>query len=269
MEQPIIAQSFAARCLHQLRLFFVALQFFTRLPIPRWVGFSPDWLPAATKYFPMVGILVGVVTAASFTIFNAIWPQPVAVLLSIAIGIYLTGALHEDGFADTCDGLGGGYTKERMLAIMKDSRIGAYGTIGIVMLLAVKCLALAYLPSQAVIMALLIAHPISRLAATTLIWRLQYVRPEGRAKPFAQRMSTREFSFAAVLACLPLIMIGLLKLLSWHAIAIALFAVAVATAWLAYIFVRRLDGYTGDCLGAVQQASEVACYLGLLAILPA
>lgn len=251
--------------MHQLRLFFIALQFFTRLPIPRWVGYSPAWLQAATRYFPAVGIVVGIVTAGSYALFLAIWPQVIAVLLSTVLGIYLTGALHEDGFVDTCDGLGGGYTAERVLEIMKDSSIGAYGTIGIGMLLAIKCIALAYMPLWLVIPALLAAHPLSRLASAALIWRLKYVKAEGRAKPFAQEMSGREFGIAAVSVLLPVTALLLFGTLSWQAISAGMIAVVLATFWLARIFVLRIGGYTGDCLGAVQQVSEVAFYLGLLA----
>jgi adenosylcobinamide-GDP ribazoletransferase len=118
------------------------------------------------------------------------WPRgsaaPVAVIVSTAIGIYATGAFHEDGFADMCDGFGGGMTPERVLEIMKDSRIGAYGAIGTICMLALKLTTLAMLPPLAAIGALLVAHPLSRLMATSLIWRLDYAR-EGKAKPLAQK----------------------------------------------------------------------------------
>lgn len=251
--------------MHQLRLFFIALQFFTRLPIPRWVGFEAEWLQHASRYFPAVGIVVGAAAAGAYALAAWVLPQPVAVLLSTIAGIYLTGAFHEDGFADTCDGLGGGMTRARVLQIMSDSRIGAYGAIGIGLLLALKCATLAYLPSQTVIAALLLGHPVSRLMATALIWRLDYVKGEGKAKPLAQRMSGAEFLFAAVLALLPAIVLPWQGWLAWPAVLAALLAMAVCAAWLARKFVRRIGGYTGDCLGAVQQVCEAACYLALLA----
>lgn len=257
--------SFIKRCIHQLRLFFIALQFFTRLPIPSRVGFEPDWLQHASRYFPAVGIVVGSVTATVYALSIWIWPQPVAVLLSTIAGIYLTGAFHEDGFADACDGLGGGNTPERILEIMKDSRIGAYGAIGISLMLALKCVVLSSLPAPAVAMALLVAHPLSRLASTTLIWRLSYAKADGKAKPLAQHMSTLEFCIAAVIASLPVMAARLAGSLSWQAIVAGSMAIAVATFWLAGIFLRRIGGYTGDCLGALQQVTEVVFYLGLLA----
>ena len=91
--------------MQQLRLFFIALQFFTRLPIPRWVGFQPEWLHHASRYFPLVGCVVAAVAAAVYLLAALVLPAPVAAVLSTAASIYVTGAFHEDGFADTCDGL--------------------------------------------------------------------------------------------------------------------------------------------------------------------
>ena len=252
---------------HQCRLFFIALQFFTRLPIPRWVGFEASWLQHASRYFALVGVVVGAITAAVYALAALILPAPVAVLLSTAAGIYATGAFHEDGFADMCDGFGGGMTRERVLEIMKDSRIGAYGAIGMVCLLALKCLALAMLPTSTAVAALMLAHPLSRYAATALIWRLDYARAEGKAKPMAQEMSGAEFAIATLTAALVAAIVGAAGDIGWVALAGCIAVTAITTAWLARKFVRRLGGYTGDCLGAVQQVSEVAIYLCLLASL--
>lgn len=260
-------RGWAARALFQLRLFFIALQFFTRLPVPSWVGFQPAWLHHASRYFAAVGIVVGAVTAAVFALASLLWPQPVAVLLSTIAGIWLTGAFHEDGFADVCDGFGGGMTPQRTLDIMKDSRVGAYGAIGIGLMLALKCATLATLPSHAVAAALLLAHPLSRLAATSLILCLDYVRDEGKAKPLAQHMTRGEFAIAVVTAGLAGLALAYTGALPWPALAAAVAAACLATAWLARFFVRRIGGYTGDCLGAVQQVGEAAIYLALAAVL--
>jgi adenosylcobinamide-GDP ribazoletransferase len=251
--------------MQQLRLFFIALQFFTRLPIPRWVGFEPHWLNHASRYFPAVGIVVGAIAAAVYVLADWAWPHAVAVLLSTIAGIYVTGAFHEDGFADTCDGMGGGMTRERVLEIMTDSRIGAYGAIGIALLLALKCVTLSSLPPPMVIAALLVAHPLSRLAATALMWQLTYVKGEGKAKPLAQRMSNAEFFIAALTVVLPMAASVFLGWLSWQALAFGIAAVALAALWLARKFVQRIGGYTGDCLGAVQQVTEGGFYLALSA----
>ncbi|SNS71189.1 cobalamin-5'-phosphate synthase [Noviherbaspirillum humi] len=253
------------RSLHQLRLFFVALQFFTRLPIPGWVGFEPAWLNHASRYFPAIGILVGLLTAGCYFLAALVWPQPVAVLLSTAFGIWITGAFHEDGFADMCDGFGGGMTAQRVFEIMKDSRIGAYGAIGIVLMLLAKCVALWSLPPQAVAPALLAAHPLSRLMSAALIWRMRYAKEEGKAKPLGQAMSGGEFAIAAVAGLAPAVLLGAVGKLPLAGLMLAALLMMAVAFWLARLFRRRIGGYTGDCLGGVQQATELACYLGLLA----
>lgn len=258
-----------AACLHQCRLFFIALQFFTRLPIPRWVGFEAHWLHHASRYFALVGVVVAALTSAVYAAAAWLWPAPVAVLLATAAGIYATGAFHEDGFADMCDGFGGGMTRERVLEIMKDSRIGAYGAIGIVCLLALKITVLAALPPQAVVAALFLGHPLSRLAATSLIWKLEYARADGKAKPMAQEMSGAEFAIGALCALLPALLLAAAGKLPWAALLWGAVAAALAALWLARKCVRRLGGYTGDCLGAVQQLSEVMVYLAVLAVVGA
>ena len=255
-------------CLHQLRLFFIALQFFTRIPIPYWVGFDVAWLQQSSRYFPAVGWVVGGVVSGVYVIASHWWPAAVAVVLSMVAGIWLTGAFHEDGFADVCDGFGGGMTPERVLEIMTDSRIGAYGTIGICLLLLLKFVLLVSLPLVLVVPALLIAHPLSRLLSCSLIWLLDYAKLEGKAKPLAQHMSSNEFGIACLSVLLPLV-----GILWWHPIMMdrlipALVLMPMAAFWFARLFVRRIGGYTGDCLGAVQQLTEVVFYLGLLAHAP-
>jgi adenosylcobinamide-GDP ribazoletransferase len=253
--------------MHQIRLFFIALQFFTRLPIPGWVGFEASWLQHASRYFPLVGSVVAAIAAGVYYAAALVLPAPVAAVLSTAASIYITGAFHEDGFADTCDGLGGGMTKERALEIMKDSRVGAYGAIGIVCMLASKLTALAMLPPRVAVGALFVAHPLSRLAATALIWKLDYVRGEGKAKPLAQQMTANEFAIAALTCVLPAACVLAAGWIAPVAILAAALASTAAAPWLGRLFVRRLGGYTGDCLGAVQQLAEALAYVAVLATL--
>jgi adenosylcobinamide-GDP ribazoletransferase len=253
--------------MQQLRLFFIALQFFTRMPIPRWVGFEPSWLHQSSRYFPLVGCVVAALAAAVYAAAALVLPAPVAAVLSTAASIYMTGAFHEDGFADTCDGFGGGLTPERVLEIMKDSRVGAYGAIGIACMLGLKCTTLAMLPPASAIAAMFVAHPLSRLAAASLIWRMEYARAEGKAKPMAQQMSGREFGIAALTALLPAALLILSDAVSLAVIGAGILAAGLAALWCARMFQRRIGGYTGDCLGAVQQLAEVAIYLTILASL--
>ncbi len=248
--------------LRQARLFFLALQFFTRLPIPRWVGFREEWLGQTARFFPLIGWIVGAISAAVFWGAARVLPLMPALLLATIAAVMLTGALHEDGFADVCDGFGGGMTRERILDIMRDSRIGVYGALGIVLLLGLRLSCLAALPAAGIVAALLAAHPLSRALATGLIWRLDYARSEGKAAPIARRMSGAEVLFAAPCGLLPLAALAWANYLPWQA-AIAGAGMALLSAfYLARLFVRRIGGYTGDCLGAVQQLSEAAFYLG-------
>ena len=249
----------------QVRLFFTALQFYTRLPIPAWVGYDAEWVAASTRYFPSIGLLVGAASAAVYFVTAMVLPGALAILLSTAAGIYLTGALHEDGFADVCDGFGGGYTPDRILTIMNDSRIGAFGAIGIGLMLSIKCMALASLPAMWLPMALIAGHALSRVAPTALVWRLTYVKPQGKAKLASCPMSGMVFVAAAIPPLAVLTYAAVQELLPRAGVLAALIAVVGATLWLAKMFYRRLGGYTGDCLGAVQQVSEVTFYLVLVA----
>lgn len=250
--------------MHQLRLFFIALQFFTRIPIPAWVGFDASWLRQSSRYFPSVGWVVGGACALVYAGAALFWPQAVAVVLSTIAGVMLTGAFHEDGFADVCDGFGGGMTSERILEIMKDSRVGAYGAIGIALMLALKLSLLVSMPASQVVSALLLAHPFSRLASCSLIWLMQYARHEGKAKPLAQEMTALDFFIASLTVIIPAFL-----LLYFYPVAISRLIIAAIVAifltWrMARIFHRKIAGFTGDCLGATQQVAEVAIYLGLL-----
>jgi len=249
-----------------VRLLLLAVQFYTRLPVPAWVGYSEELLSQATVYFPLVGWLVGGVAAGVYM--GARWlfhNDDVALLLSMVASILLTGAFHEDGFADVCDGFGGGWTQDKILAIMKDSRLGTYGAAGLGLLLASKFLALRGLPTAAVAPALLLAHPLSRATALTCIFTHRYARAneDGKAKPVAKKMRPGELAAGLLLGALPLLSYAVWQ----HQPAVLLIVVplAVAKTTLARYFQRWIGGYTGDCLGAIQQVAEVSCYLFLLA----
>ncbi|HEX7642613.1 MAG TPA: adenosylcobinamide-GDP ribazoletransferase [Burkholderiaceae bacterium] len=249
--------------MHQLRLFFLALQFFTRLPIPGWVGFREQWLGQTARFFPLVGWIVGAASAFVAWGVSFMLPTLPALLLALIAGLLLTGALHEDGFADACDGFGGGATRDRVLEIMRDSRIGVYGALGIGLLLALKLSCLQSLPVSCVAAALLAAHPLSRAIAAGLMWRLDYARAEGKAAPVAQRMASSEFLFAVLCGLLPVCTLVFLRVMTWQAVLAGVAVALVAALYLSRLFVRRIGGYTGDCLGAVQQLSETGFYLGL------
>ena len=248
----------------QLELFLTAVGFFTRVPVPGWVPFSVERLAHAARYLPAVGWLVGGLGALAYGLASQVLPPDVAVVLSMVATLVATGAFHEDGLADTCDGLGGGLDRDRALAIMKDSRIGSYGAIGLVLALLLKALALVNLGVDAdmpVILALLAAHPLSRLAPVTLMAVLDYARTghDAKAGAVARRLTPAELGIATLAGVLPLLLLNATEA------GLALAATVIVTAWAGRLFRRRLDGYTGDCLGATQQIAELAIYLALLA----
>lgn len=260
----------------ELGYFFAALGFFTRLPVPAWVSHDADQLSQAPRYLPLVGVIVGLIGAVVTELAALLLPISIAVLLGMAATVWITGAFHEDGFADACDGFGGGWEKARVLAIMKDSRLGSFGAIGLVLLFFLKWQGLVEVdasetlfdapsllepPYGAVLpFALVAAHAISRLAALMLMNKLDYVREDDSAKSRSLTQAMRPAGW------LPALLFGLLPSL-WLPLPQVLFAllfVAIAAVLAGRYFLRRIGGYTGDCLGAAQQVCELAFYLGLL-----
>jgi adenosylcobinamide-GDP ribazoletransferase len=235
----------------ELEYFFGAVRFFTRLPVPAWVGHSAAALNRSARYFPAVGLIVGGIGALVY----------LAVLLSMAATIYATGAFHEDGLADTVDGLGGGWDKLRILEIMKDSRVGSYGVVAMVLALLGKFALLSALDAALVPLALIAGHALSRFCSTALLATMDYVREDllAKAKPLATRLTAGEMLVALAFVLLSLAFLPMQKA------GVGILLAILATLWLAATFRRWLGGYTGDCLGTTQQVSELAFYLGLLA----
>jgi adenosylcobinamide-GDP ribazoletransferase len=242
----------------ELQLFFTALTFFTRIPCAAWGKHSEQDLNQAAKYFPLVGVVVGAVAAIVFLLASQMLPVALAVLLSMVATLLLTGAFHEDGLSDAADGLGGGWDKEQMLTIMKDSRIGNYGAAALFMALLIKFQALTYIPVARLPAVLIVAHSVSRFAATILIYTQSYVRENGKAKPLAQHISKYELLLAGLFGLAPL---ALLDPHLWW----ALLPLALVWLWFSHKLIKLLGGYTGDCLGAMQQLCEVTFYLGIVA----
>jgi len=248
--------------LAELRYFLTALGYFTRVPVPRWVGYEPQWLNAAARYFPLVGALVGGLGALVYLAALRVLPAGVAVLLSMAATLVATGAFHEDGLADCCDAFGGGYRRDDVLRIMHDSRIGAFGAIGLVVALALKWQTLAALPPLAAATSMVAAHAASRACAISYLTTLDYVRAEGKAKPVARRIGFGAWLIAGAFG-LPWLFWPAWP--DWRAGAATLVVLAALRVALGRYFVRRIGGYTGDCLGFAQQVFELAIYLTGLA----
>lgn len=264
-----------------IKHFLLALQFFTRVPVTgslaAWVGFSQGMLQASVVHFPGVGMLVGAVAAVAYLGAFAVLPGGVflpllAAILSTLTSVVMTGAFHEDGLADVADGLGGALPRERALEVMKDSRLGTYGVMALLLATLLKLGLLAQLGSQVsawkLAAALVVVHSVSRFFPLLVIWRMAHIGDlaGSKSKPLADAIDTLGVLQGAIWAGLALCLASRL----WS-FATLLVAIAVATLGYAYmrsVFHRRLQGYTGDCLGAMQQVCEMAMYLGLTVALP-
>lgn len=246
----------------EIEIFFTALMFYTRIPCPKWVTHDPVYLNKATRYFPLMGWIVGGAAALVFYSAEYIWNIPVALLLSMITSVFITGAFHEDGFADVCDGFGGGWTKEKILDIMKDSRTGAYGVIGISLLLLLKYMSLLSVNTYQLPVLHFAAHSFSRLCPVLMMYTSQYVREneDAKAKPLAKSITAKEVVPALLFGLAPLI-------LFWEIKIIAVLVLPMAgLMYLRWYFHKWIGGYTGDCLGTVQQVTEVLFYLAFIAV---
>ena len=271
------------------RHYLLSLQFFTRIPVTGrladWVGFSPAMLRASAGHFPGVGWLVGGLLAGFSWLLLAYLPDTVMTPLVVAVlgtatGVLLTGAFHEDGLADVADGLGGSLDRERALLIMKDSRVGAFGAIAVGLALLAKVALLALLGSlsaELMCIALFLGHVVSRTWPLLLIRFMPHVGDAAgsKSKPLADQISGAGLltAFVWYFGALALVLYGqdAMALVAFDEavldlagpLAGALLASGLACAVLGRWFWRRLQGFTGDCLGTTQQVCEIAFYLGL------
>jgi len=276
------------------KVFLTAVMFLTRLPVPRGVDHSQEYLQKSPKYFPLVGWIVGIISSLVFLVFSRLVSADIGIFGSMIAGILITGALHEDGFADVCDGFGGGWTKEKILLIMKDSRIGVFGAIGLILILGSKFLLLKDLPvftpelsqngsggtaisaslsrslpivalifnHRYFIIGLIAAHSISRMMPILVIqWSVYASDPDqSKARPLANhKLKTGEILLAMLLALLPF------AALPWPFL-LAVLPMLYVTYELVKYFRKWIGGYTGDCLGAIQQVTEIVFYLGFIII---
>lgn len=254
------------------RRFLLAVGFFTRIPVPHLPDFQEQELNHSAKYFPLVGMIVGLIGAGIFVLAIRVFQSNIAILLSMVATVYLTGAFHEDGLADSADGLGGGWDSERILTIMEDSRLGTYGAIALFLMLFSKFQLLNALPPQFVAFALIIAHAASRLCAVYLMATSHYVKATGKAKPMATELQARDVVMATVFGLTPMVLlfcyfskaiVGVGNAVTFFLC--TLLPVCAVWFWWRQKIQRWIGGYTGDCLGAMQQMIELAFYLGFVA----
>ncbi len=253
-----------------VRHVLLAVQFYTRVPVrgrlAAWVGYRPEMLPSAAGHLPLVGWLVAGTAAAVGALAWPWWPPLLVAVACTATTVLVTGAFHEDGLADTADGLGGFVPRDRALQIMTDSRLGTYGVITLVLALLAKVAALAQLGAQGaeqLAVALVVAHVVSRLCPLAVMTALPYVgSAAGKAKPMAQDVPARSVVVATAWTAPALVLLVLAAGPTGALLLLAVLAGVVAGAvwWLR----RRLEGFTGDTLGAVQQVSELTVYVCLV-----
>lgn len=244
----------------ELELFFVAVTFLTRCPSPIELSFSEEALNRSARYYPLVGLLIGAFSGSIYLLLERVMPSAPSLVLAVSATVWLTGAFHEDGFADFCDGFGGGWTKEDILRIMKDSRSGSYAVVGTILLQLTKFSALLSLEPTAIFLALTSGHSFSRFNAVSFLVTDHYAREDetAKVKPLAKQISLGGLMFAGLFGIIPCLSFPRFNVVSGFVL------VFVAR----YLFQRglrkRLGGFTGDCLGAVQQLTEVIWYLALV-----
>ena len=248
---------------YQLNLLLLAVSFFTRLPVPQGIDYSPQKLRQAGRHFALIGwLLAGILSGFYLLVTPYIGTAP-SICLLVILSLLLTGALHEDGLADTCDGFWGGHTQARKLSIMKDSQIGTYGTCALITMLLTKTVLLYALAINGhLILALFIAYPLSRGLAISHTQHLGYARTDAhdsKSQSLASPMQPRVLLW--LFACSSA---GLLWLPFTDALMILLACLS-----LRYVLKRwfraHIGGYTGDCLGFAQQVQELLIYILLLA----
>lgn len=242
---------------YQYSLLITALIFLSRLPLK--TEYSTRKLSQSARYFPLAGLCIGGLVALTFYASSLIFSHTLALVLSMAFSLLLTGAFHEDGLADSCDALWGGFEKKDVLRIMKDSRLGTYGVAGLISILAVKLIALNELNTIDVISGLICAHSLSRGLSISYLYDMQYVQDEGasKSKPVAQGLSQQNLCIALTLASIPSIFF-----LNLYALPLLTLLFLLRQLGKHYL-IKRINGYTGDTLGAAQQIFEVSIYLYL------
>ena len=259
-------QSFITSVRHQMNIFLGALMFLTRIPVVKQYVFRSEDLPRSILYFPIVGLMIGLLGGLVLFCAELLVPPIVAVLLCMGVTVAVTGALHEDGLADTADGLIGGLERQQRLEIMRDSRLGSYGAVVLWFSLTAKLFLLRALLEKGVftaVCALVVAHGAGRAATVTLLFSHRYVRTdESKASPFGNGVTLKEFVTALIAPIL-------LSFALLGSKAVLVLIIAGGATWAAGVyFDKKIGGITGDCLGAANQLVELLCYLALVVRLP-
>lgn len=260
----LISLALKSQLKYQWTLWLVALSFFTRIKVASFDNFEQRWLNQASRYYGLVGLLIGGLSAIIFVSIAQVLPLSIAIILAMIASIIITGGFHEDGLADTWDGFGGGWSIEKKLAIMKDSRLGTYGSLALIVTLLLKfqlLVEIANIDSLLLVIALLVAHCLSRVMAVSIIFDQPYVRDtdSSKIKPMTEQQSSTELVILLLSGVIPLL------LLPWSLASMIVLGLVIIRFGLNTWYRRQIGGYTGDLLGGAQQMAELGCYIILLA----
>jgi adenosylcobinamide-GDP ribazoletransferase len=233
--------------------FFLAWRFLTILPGGRSEGeASPQLLGRSMGFYPLVGLLLGMILWAAYGVLSVAFSRMVCDGLVLLLLVLITGALHLDGLADTLDGMAAGKSAQERLLIMKDHRVGTFGVLGLLSVLGIKFLALNSLPEEIAGKSLAVALVLGRWSMVELIYRAPYARPEGGlGRSFKENVRRREMFLAGATS----LILAVFFLRFWGAL--VWLAIAVFTLGIQFLFMRRLGGVTGDVLGAANEVNEV------------
>jgi adenosylcobinamide-GDP ribazoletransferase len=234
-----------------MQKFLIALQFLTILPVRIKSEPSEQDIRASLVYFPLVGTLIGAFLAVILFVFNFL-PQPVMAALVLIASIVITGGMHLDGFADTCDGFYGNRPREKMLEIMRDSRVGAMGVMGIVSVLLLKFTLLLALPKTILPLTLILMTTFARWSQTFACFTSGYAREEGKGRAFIGYNSKKGFFIAGAFT-----IFVFLSLMRFKGIIFLAFSLVPVGLFITYIK-KKLGGMTGDTVGAVSELAEIA-----------
>lgn len=248
-----------------MRKIAATIIFFTRLPLWRWVDVPKSYYSRVVELWPLAGWLTAFVTVAVLFACSYVFPPVIAVIMALVARLLLTGALHEDGLADFCDGFGGGGTRERVLAIMKDSHIGTYGVIGLVIYYLLMVGTLSSMGAWPACLAILSADPWSKWCTSQIVNVLPYARNEETAKNHTvyRRMGTGAWALSLLLGVLPSVFILRREIYPVVAMAVCMMVVGL----LLLMLHKRIGGYTGDCCGALALLGELSYYLTMVALM--
>jgi adenosylcobinamide-GDP ribazoletransferase len=244
----------------QILTFFASLMFFSRIPVPFKHYIADLHFQKAVRYLPLIGFIVGLTGGLVMYYTSHILPVSMAVLLGIMVTILFTGGLHEDGLADVCDGFGGGYYKQKILDIMKDSHIGTYGVIGLILSLLFRYASLTEMPRYFMALFFVTGNILSRFTLVTVMYKHKYAR---------SNESSKSIGVIGQLSFIDLIVAASPAVIAFWVIGSYTFLLVLIPVWLtkwlmALYFKKKIGGYTGDCLGAIQQSTEIVFYLSSL-----